>query len=519
VRTILPVLVIALAVVLAYAGGMRGAFVFDDGRAIVDNPSIRHPGQSLLYSSRPLTNLTFALNYLASGLDPAPYRAVNVAIHLLASLVLYDLVRRTLMLPAAGGWPERRAASVALLSAALWAVHPVQTESVTYIAQRSESLMGLLYLAAVYASLRAAESALPSRWHTLAIVCCAAGMAAKPVMATAPVAVLLFDRFFLAGGFPAAWRARRSLYLGLAATWLIPAALLLPAAHESVTSAGFAGRTSSPLEYLLTEQGVILFYLRLAFWPAGLCVDRDWPVAAQLRDWLPQAGVVLGLLALAWRLGARRNPAGFAVLWFLLLLAPTSGMVPIADYAAEHRLYLPLAAPMILAAAGVDAASVAISGRLRAGERGRGAVMGAIGGVLIGALAAASSARNQDYLSAERLWWSALKVQPSSPRALFGYGTALLQRGKVAEAEPRLAAVLAILGTRDEAAKRNAETVYAMAHNNLGAIRDVQGRLDEAEAHFREALRVSGAYADARRNLGIVQAKKKGTVPESGTVP
>lgn len=143
---------IALAGLAAYANSLTGVFVLDDQRWIVEYPPLRQlwpPSPELFATSRPLVNLTLALNYAWSGLAPGSYHVVNLVIHVLAGLTLYGLARRALSSVSA-----ERADGVALAVALLWLVHPIQTESVTYVIQRAESLMGLFFLLTLYCAAR-----------------------------------------------------------------------------------------------------------------------------------------------------------------------------------------------------------------------------------------------------------------------------------------------------------------------------------------------------------------------------
>ncbi|HEV3003406.1 MAG TPA: hypothetical protein VGX78_03050, partial [Pirellulales bacterium] len=189
-------LAIALLGTVAFANGVRGAFYLDDFVTIVNNPTLRHlwpltavlsPPNGCTAAGRPLLNLSFAINYAVGKTEPLGFHLVNIALHVLAALVLFGVVRRTLLLRS---FVVDRAMRLAMLVTMLWVVHPLQTESVTYIVQRAESLAGLLYLLTFYCVIRGAtlerrDKAL--RWYLLAVISCAAGMASKEVMATAPV--------------------------------------------------------------------------------------------------------------------------------------------------------------------------------------------------------------------------------------------------------------------------------------------------------------------------------------------
>ena len=208
---------LAMALVLVYGRSLESPFIFDDIQCIVNNPSIMqfwpwwgetgtaplNPPQDFITAGRPLVNFTFALNVALGRLDPTGFHAFNLLVHFLSALLLWAIVRRTLRLPFFHGRFDGAAEWLATLVALVWAIHPLQTEAVQYVSQRTEVLMGMFYLATLYASLRYfGEQQSPARavWLTLATAMCAAGMACKEVMVSVPVVILLFDA--------RAWRAR-----------------------------------------------------------------------------------------------------------------------------------------------------------------------------------------------------------------------------------------------------------------------------------------------------------------------
>ena len=217
-----------MAGVAAYHNSFAGPCVFDDVPWIVENPSIRSlwpighllaPQSARDVGGRPVVSLTLAVNYALGGTDVWGYHAVNLAIHILAAWTLLGVTRRTLLSPRLQERFGSAATPLALMVAILWTVHPLQTEAVTYLIQRTEALVGLLYLLTLYCVIRGATSSRATRWYSAAVAASLLGMATKELMATAPVIVLLYDRTFLAGSFREALRRRYGLYLALAATW------------------------------------------------------------------------------------------------------------------------------------------------------------------------------------------------------------------------------------------------------------------------------------------------------------
>lgn len=472
----------------AYANSFGIPFLFDDTPAIVENPAIRsvatalasgQPG-GLTTSGRPVLALSFALNYAASGYAVASYHAVNLAIHLAAGLALFGLVRRTLLASPVLRTRPCAFASLPLATAiaALWLLHPLQTESVAYIVQRAESLVGFFCLFTLYAFARGVSGA--RGWLVASVVACALGMGSKEVMAGVPFLVLLYDRTFVAGSFAAAWRARKAWYLAYAATWLILLTLLVAGSDRGGT-AGFGTQMSS-WHYALTQCHALVRYLGLSVWPSPLVFDYGTGAARSLAEVLPQALLVVALLA-GTVVALRRWPAaGFLAAWCFILLAPSSSFVPVVTQTiAEHRMYLPLAA---LAVAGVVGAYAALGRRAWP-----------LLGVVALALGAATIARLGDYRSELSIWGDTAAKHPSSARAHNNFGQALFRADRLDDAIASYERALAI------------HPKYPETHYNLGVARMRQGDAARAIAHYEAALRHEPDYPEALNNLGNALAQ------------
>ena len=494
---------ILTAGIAAWSNSFNGPFIFDDQLAIRDNPSLRHfpawesfvPPHASPLSRRPVVNLTFAINYAIGGLDVRGFHAGNLLIHLLAALLLFGILRRTL---SAERWTaEPRGivhgplsiVAVSFAVALIWAVHPLLTESVTYLTQRTESLMGLFFLLTLYAAIRGASSGHPRRWYAPAVAACALGMGAKEVMATAPIVVLLYDRCFLSGSFREALRRRWPLYLGLAATWGILGALLIAYPWGEATGAGFGLAAVGPWEYACTQPGVILNYLRLSFWPGSLCLDYAWPIATSAWQIIPAAAVVAALLAgTLWAL--RRAPAlGFFGAWFFLILAPTSSFMPIADPAVERRMYLPLAAIVtacVVAACWLGDTLVRRAVRSFATQKLLGSVLAAVALLTVAtALGYRTFERNAQYRDAISIWQDTAEKRPRNARARNNLGTSYFDAGRPDEA----------IRCFSKAIELKAD--YLDAWNNRGAAYSATDRIVEAVGDFDTALKLKHDSAAA----------------------
>ena len=511
-----PVILTALAIA-AYSGSFGVPLLFDDIPAIADNPSIRHWHSVLLppidttAGGRPVLNLSLALNYACSGTVVWSYHLTNLAIHVLAGLTLLGILRRTF-----ARWAGVPSMLVAFFAALLWTLHPLQTESVTYIVQRAEALMGLFYLLTLYWFIRGAEAEALSRgrWFALAVGACLLGMATKEVMVSAPVIVLFYDRTFLAGTFREAWRLRWRVYACLGGTWLI----LLALAFSTHGRGGSAGLDSvdSYWSYVLTQFPAILRYLKLSVWPHPLVFYYGTEWVTDYWAILPSVVFVVGLVtATVWclvRPGLVGKSLGFAGVWFFAVLAPTS-LIPInRQTAAEHRMYLALIPLVVLAV-------VTVYQRLDRWARPFCVIVAA-------GLLGLTLQRNHDYRSALNLWADTVAKSPGNAFAHYNLGHALEKEpGRLEEAigqyrealrlNPDIIEARTNLGGALNAQGRTQEALIeletarqlapnsAAAHNNLGvALNKAVGRRKDAIAEFQAALRLKPDFADAHANLG-----------------
>ena len=431
-----PGCLLAVIGVALYAGTLNAPFIFDDSVAIVDNASIRGwnptqvlaPARNTPTAGRPVVNLTLAANYAIGGLDVRGYHAVNIAIHVCCALLLYGIVRRTLC-PVT---PCLRPEATAFLSALLWLVHPLQTECVAYVTQRTESIMALFFLLTVYAAIRADGSPRRGWWSTAAITACALGMASKESMVTAPLLVILYDWAYRKEPWSAVFRRRRGLYAGLLATWVILLALM--ATGPRAGSVGF-GHGVTAWEYGLNQCVVIVGYLGRVMWPAGLLLDYGFPRTLTLREAAPCVAVVIALIAVTAVLLVRRPRLGYPAAWFLLVLAPTSSVIPIAtEVAADRRVYLALAGLAVLA--------VTVGDRFifRLGKINLSPVVA----TLALSLACVTWQRASLYQHPEVLWQQSVVAVPGNHRALTNLATALAARGRYDQAATRLRQALGI---------------------------------------------------------------------------
>ena len=488
-------MVIVVATVLAYSGALSAPFVFDDRGTIVDNRSIEdlwsrrvlNAPHETPVAGRPVVNVSFAVNYALDGRQVEGYRLTNIGIHVLCALALFGLARRTAL-----------SVNAAFAVALLWAVHPLASEAVDYVTQRTESLMALFYVLTLYCARRAyGGKSHAARWEIASVIACALGMASKESMVTAPLAVLLYDRVFLFDGWHTALRTRQRLYAGLAGTWVLLAALVASAPRN--LSAGFTAHDANSWTYLLNQAVMITRYLRLSLWPRDLVLYYGWPLPVTLPDVWLQGLLVLGLLALTAFALYRAPRVGILGAWFFLTLAPTSSILPIAtEVGAERRMYLPLIAIVAL---------VVLAWVRYVRRPALHPVALAVTALLLGS---ATYARTNEYASSLTLAETTHERWPT-PASHSMLGTELAAAGRFAAAETHLRAAAPVhpparyyLGTVLNAQGQRAEAIeqfrafiasqppeldqVVQARSLLADALTKEGRLDEAAAEYRAVL-------------------------------
>jgi len=503
---------------IVFWNSLPAPFTFDDDHAIVVNEQIRHLSTSLSrteqgspLAGRPLVSLTFAINYALGELNGRGYRLVNVAIHVVNALLLFGILRKHL--------DQHVAFAIALV----WMVHPLVTEPVDYVSQRTELMMAMFFLLTLRFAQRAAGGAKrtrppleggSTRWLWASVAACALGMACKETMVVAPIVVLLYDRTFVFGSFQEALRRRGGYYAALCATWLVLVVLLWSSPRGD--SAGFTGASVSPWTYLLDQSVMIVRYLRLAVWPRGLVLDYGEPAQVTFSQVAPYPLAVAALVAGTVVAFVRNLPAGFLGAWFLLTLAPTSSIMPIStEVGAERRMYVPLMALVALVLAPVARALMA-----------RATLYLLVVPVAV-LLSLATYQRNAEYRSGLTLWQTVLDRWPPHARAHRNLAAELKLANRRDEEIYHLRAAVTdlpelrtVLGLELLALGRNMEAVdefriYLRDHprdadawSNLGNALDALGRKDEALDAFRHAVDVDPNNGLSQRNLALQYLQK-----------
>lgn len=411
-----PALLVA-AVLLAYFNALGAAFQFDDFNVIVDNPAVHSLAAwfDSMPGIRPLLKLSYALNWT---IDPAAagFHLFNVLVHAVNAVLVYRLLRTLSARQDEGHW-------AALAGALLFALHPVQTEAVTYVCGRSVSLMALFYLLSLLAWLRADRAGPAGAWRALSALLFGAALLVKETAVTLPFALLLLDALAVRPRFTAGQMLRRQRW-----HWLLLGGGLLVFAASPTYRHLFevSVATRNPFDNLLTQVNALGYLVTQLLLPWRMNVDPDLPVLTTLTPMLLLQGLaVLAPVAFALRNLRRRPWMAFAILWFFLQLLPTNSVLPRLDVANDRQLYL--------ASIGVFyALGIGMQAWMRRARRAWPA--GAIAALLLLMLGMATVQRNQVYASAVTFWEDAFVHSPGKPRVANNLGYAYQQAGRYPEA-------------------------------------------------------------------------------------
>lgn len=448
---------LVLLVLIAYWNSLSGSFLWDD-YLMLDDSSVKAPGFGWgilrLSQSRPLTYLTFHWNYLAGGANPFGYHLENLLLHVVNVTLVLLIARRHLPpLPS-------------FLAAGIFAVHPLNTEAVTYIFSRSTLL-------ATFFALLAFRWFLQDRlaWSVAAF---ALSLLAKEETVALPAVLFLYDAVRQKWRLRIAYYASLCLVAALAAVRLFYLFQIIP-----LTGAGFHLKSLSVHDYALTQARVIWMDLRLFILPLGLNADHDVSIS---RGLLTPPSTLIGLLALAltltalaWLAWHGKQPALWA-LGFFLLISPSSSIVPLSDVMAERRAYFPLSC-LVMAAAWllVRVPRVPVKATTAA---------------ILGLLLVATIARNRTWQTPKSFWTDIVQKSPGKPRGYTDLAGAYVGEGELAQAQELVDRSLEL------------DPKYGDTYLKRGLIRERKGDAQGAIRDFQKAMSLAGEYAPIWAKVG-----------------
>ena len=521
--------------IIIYSNTLRVPFVFDDLVYIKDNPILKDPlNLPAIISfapSRWIGFFSFAINYYFGDWNTGGYHLVNLMIHIGSAICCYGLLFLTLRTPRMQNRPVEHKSLLALLAGLIFLTHPVQTEAVTYIWQRVESLAGFLFLFSLLLYVKArldANAEKPSSPPHLSwsyVISCLLAYACamtKETAITLPVIIILYEIVFFGDFRKPSKHALVRLLPFLSLVIVVP----VLASESPVVTSNLMYESPPAGTYLLTQTRVITTYLRLLVWPVGQNLDYDFPLSESLLE----PGVIAGILLILSLAGVailvrRSSPLiAFGIIWFFLTLSPTSSVVPLPDVIFEHRLYLPLAG-FAFVLVGIPAMA---ERRIR--------ILTTVLIITILIFSVSTYRRNGVWQDDVKLWQDTVAKSPRKARPRVNLATAYI---KIKEYDRALAELSRALSLKPDyaAAHENEGVAYfhkkdyhraiaafqraielspnqASAYYGRGEAYMRLGKGDLAIEDFRKVLSINPSHLSARNNLGLLLAEK-GAYPKA----
>jgi tetratricopeptide (TPR) repeat protein len=465
-----------IIVLEVYGPALSGAFVLDDRYLPFMDPNApQFTLRDWVTGLRPLLLFTYWMNFQSSGTDPQSYHLTNVLLHFLGSLTIALIAARLLEL---AGTTGRSRAILSAIAGGIFLLHPLQTESVAYVASRSEVLSVLLYFAAFAVFLYRRTESITILRSIAVVVLFAAAISTKEHTLTLPALLLLTDYYWGMGGI----RKNGLLYgiLAAAGAW---GGFLVWRVLQSAMTAGFHVPGLTPASYFFTQCRVIWTYVRLFFLPFGQNIDPDVAISNSLLD----HGAIFGLIALialvaaAWMYRKRWPLAAFGIFTFLLLLAPTSSFVPISDVSAERRMYLPFLGLLLVC--------LEFLRRLKISQAA------AAGAAIIAVCSVLTYQRSAVWASPVALWQDAATKSPQKLRPRFQLASAFMESGNCAQAAQTF-----------DAASHLEHPAYDL-WVDWGLALDCTGNWQDAVAKLQQAATLERS-AHIQSQIGMVYAKR-----------
>jgi len=494
---LISILLISCLGLIVYSNTFHNSFHYDDVRSITDNLSIRsfHNLLSIweFYPCRFITFLSFTLNYHFNGLNVLGYHLFNLGVHLISAILVWWLTLLTFYTPAMKTEKINDNVNlIALFAGLLFVSHPLQTEAVTYIWQRTASMGVMFYLASlclyVKSTLLRTSKPSPNIWkfyYLLSLLTAVLAFFTKEMTITLPLMILLYEFYFFRTQKNFHWKFLIPFLLSLL---IMPLTLLfLPHAVRNQEMEGVLTgmSTISPLHYFLTQIKVIVTYIRLSFLPFNQNLDYDYPISKSFFEWPVFCSFLFLSLILyfATRLFSKYRLVSFSIFWFFLTLIPESSVIPLKDVIFEHRLYLPL----------VGFCICVVSTLYYLLEKRKILPTVVIGLMLIvGCNSYLTYQRNFVWKDEFTLWDDTAKKSPHKARALNNLGVANIKRSEFTQAIYNFTKAIKI------------DPSYAEAFYNLGTGYYHQSNFTQAEVYFNKTLKLDPSYAKAYNNRGLI---------------
>jgi protein O-mannosyl-transferase len=487
-------IILLVLVLFSYANTLNSPLNFDD-HAVLQQIELSplnayHKIPPIQY--RHLFFLSFSLNHSQNGLEPFAYHLVNITFHFLTSLVLLFIVFFTL--EHGTSWKGKHALGTAGLTAILFAINPLNTETVTYISGRASGMAGFFYLLSmlffILGSLKKfSGKTLP--FYAFALIAFTAALLSKETSLTLPAVIILYDLCFMKSERWVSFKSRMFfLYLPILFT-LIALLIFLPSLQQMIIT--WTGKFD--LHYALAQTQIIGYAFKLCFFPINLVFDYDFTLnwfASGFLKWLPVV-IWLTLVAVILRNFKKLPPIlSFSIFWFILTISITNSFLPRADLLSERNLYLPSIGPLLLISCVfyeffIKQASLPL-------RQGLALIL-----LIVAIQSSLTIKRNTTYQSNIDLWEDTLKKSPSDLKVLHNLSHFYLEKKDNEKA----------LITLIKLSRSNASSFYkSFAHSNLGSIHAQNKKFDLAEKEFNKAIQEDPTIPLGYLNLGTYYASR-----------
>jgi Tfp pilus assembly protein PilF len=512
----------ALAILLLsiYGNSLNGSWQFDDAANITNNAAVHLKnlswvettnlllaGHHAAHSSpRPVAYLSFGLNYFLGGLEVFGYHLVNLSIHFVASLFLFLFIGNMLSLGLPAEKEDRRAYPVALVAAILWAIHPIQTQAVTYIVQRMTSLAGMFYIVSLYFYLRARTSLGSVRAVVFFVSCLLSFLMALGTKENALLLLLsmgLCEVLLVKGPVP--WRLAKKWPLFIAALGIAGLigflwVYLVKGSGLSAILAGFDYRPFTLWQRLLTESRVVLFYVSLLLYPMPdrLSLVHGFQISTSLLNPLSTLVSVLSILAILGLLAvaAKKHPLiSFSFLFFFLNHLMESTILPL-ELVYEHRNYIPSMLFFVPFAMGF----CSLLERFQ-GKSGMRFALFLFGAFVLTGFAHATYERNRVWENPRTLWLDAAAKAPGESRVHHNLGAQYQGKGQARKAMEEYEKALSL----HNSPRKGEETA---TYFNLGNLHHELGDSDRAEYFYQKAVQVDPNCYPALNSLAVLYERQ-----------
>lgn len=476
---------ISFFVFLSYLNSFYGEFVFDDAISIEDNLAIKNfkyfkdlglTGylKDAINGARPLTNFTFAINYLIGNFNPFGYHLGNFLIHLANSFLVYLLIYKTLRLPSS---PYKEDAHwISFLTTIFFSLHPIQTGAVSYISQRAEILCSFFYLLGLLFFIRGlSDVSLKSHLSYIAgIICLLLGLGSKDIIITLPIVLSIYWFYFLRDLPNKKIQAVKIGFL-IFPTLLAIAYRIYTIKNDTSGRIGF-GLEFSSYDYLLTQFRVISKYISLLFLPINQNADYDFAISKGFLSppstllsfiFLLFLGSMIIFLYKRWKIGS------FALLWFFVILSPTSSFIPIIDVIFEHRAYLASLGFFLLFSLGLYHTSKILN--LSQKVKSYGVIFTVL--ILMVSLTYLTTKRNMVWTSRISFWEDVVKKSPLKARSYVSLGSAYQEKGLKDFAVAAYSKATSLADTRE---KPNSMLALSLLYAEMGRTKEALSEMETA---------------------------------------